>query len=181
MLTCIKVIFCKKIYKNECYWIILYIYFYLILVNEILFFCYRFVTYFSLKKIEVIMNSLSEDCLIQIFEYLPVAKRLEMETVCKRWNKALKLSWHDIKNVCIFRDLLTVDRRQYNPSLCHKILKRTQKTLKSLSINVSEVTYDISIYKKLKIQLQNVKSYRNFQILFMLYQRTVRKNVRMFW
>ncbi|XP_008558130.3 F-box/LRR-repeat protein 2 [Microplitis demolitor] len=43
------------------------------------------------------INKLNDDCLIEVFLYLPIADRIRMERVCKRWQALSQESWHSVK------------------------------------------------------------------------------------
>ena len=52
---------------------------------------------------------LNDDCLIYIFERLPVVDHVRIERVCKRWRNLRGLSWFRLKDIClgnIFYDFL---------------------------------------------------------------------------
>ena len=51
------------------------------------------------------IETLNNDCLISIFEYLTIKEKLQLELVNKRWNQVAKLSWSCVKNleVCAYK------------------------------------------------------------------------------
>ncbi|XP_015125099.1 putative RNA-binding protein EEED8.10 [Diachasma alloeum] len=46
---------------------------------------------------------LNDDCLIEIFLYLPIADRIRMERVCKRWQALSQESWRSVKRLDLVR------------------------------------------------------------------------------
>ncbi|XP_063990742.1 F-box/LRR-repeat protein 7-like [Diachasmimorpha longicaudata] len=46
---------------------------------------------------------LNDDCLIEIFLYLPIADRIRMERVCKRWQALSLDSWRSVKRLDLIR------------------------------------------------------------------------------
>lgn len=47
---------------------------------------------------------LNDDCLIEIFLYLPIADRIRMERVCKRWQALSQESWRSVKRLDLVRN-----------------------------------------------------------------------------
>ncbi|XP_034939055.1 putative RNA-binding protein EEED8.10 [Chelonus insularis] len=45
------------------------------------------------------INVLNDDCLVKIFLYLPIADRVRMERVCKRWQILSQESWRAVKRL----------------------------------------------------------------------------------
>ena len=53
------------------------------------------------------IDALNDDCLLNIFYYLPIRDRIRIERVCKRWKKISKESWRNLKFISIGNDLST--------------------------------------------------------------------------
>ena len=47
------------------------------------------------------INSLNDDCLINIFKFLPIEDKLKIEIVYSKWNTVGKLSWTNINSLNI--------------------------------------------------------------------------------
>ena len=39
------------------------------------------------------INSLNNDCFLEIFNYFSTEEKLKLELVCKRWNNLSKFTW----------------------------------------------------------------------------------------
>lgn len=56
---------------------------------------------------ESLINLLNDDCLFNIFSYLPILDLIRIERVCKRWKRISLESWREVKILSIHKDFKT--------------------------------------------------------------------------
>ena len=94
----------------------------------------------SIDKNEKTIDSLYDDCLIYIFEYLDVKDKLVLEMVSKRWNQVAKRSWSQVKTLDVHPDFLypesqiQEEHKIANTKFLTSILDRCSKYLQKISI-----------------------------------------------
>lgn len=91
----------------------------------------------------VTMETLIDDCVIEIFTFLSALDRIKAERVCKRWNFLSKKSWY--KHKAIEDDLMKAigDKKFQNDDFgigFDAVLSRSQKYVKIVKIDLSTVT-----------------------------------------
>ncbi|XP_044013249.1 uncharacterized protein LOC122855742 isoform X2 [Aphidius gifuensis] len=77
----------------------------------------------------IIIDSVNDDCLAEIFMYVPVWERPKIALVCQKWKRALDYSWSNVKKL-----QLTHWERAENPNCLKKFTTPEEKLsfLKSL-------------------------------------------------
>lgn len=89
----------------------------------------------NLVPFEVVtIDSLNDDCLMNIFQQLSALDRLNIELVCKRWNSMSKLSWYHFTEILIEprRSAEKIEKKKLNQY--KQILERCHSFLKALTI-----------------------------------------------
>ncbi|XP_044010453.1 uncharacterized protein LOC122854106 [Aphidius gifuensis] len=51
------------------------------------------------RTTQMIMERVNDDCLAEIFKYVPACERLKIALVCKKWERALNYSWFNVKKI----------------------------------------------------------------------------------
>ncbi|KAF7997475.1 hypothetical protein HCN44_006046 [Aphidius gifuensis] len=115
------------------------------------------------KKLSPI-HRLDDDCLVKIFMYLPVQKRLEVEKVCTRWKDVIKSAWYDIKELDYLNsdDIeIELDEESLTQSELEKMLERCGRYLINLRLSDDYDSKIINVIRdnchnliKLKLELQ---------------------------
>ncbi|XP_044010445.1 uncharacterized protein LOC122854099 [Aphidius gifuensis] len=53
----------------------------------------------NISLTQMIMERVNDDCLAEIFMYVPACERLKIALVCKKWKRALDYSWSNVKKL----------------------------------------------------------------------------------
>ena len=90
------------------------------------------------------IESLNDDCLINIFNLLPIVDKIRAERVCKRWQAASKDSWSKVKVLSLhpkhlrlipYFDIKTTEQ------VAKEILKRCGRYLEKIDSNYNCVEF----------------------------------------
>ena len=104
---------------------------------------------------KISINNLSNDCLIAIFQILPLKEKFKLKLVCKRWNVLSKSSWNKVKTLdvnFIDKKYLKNDfyRQEYiyktkNTQFVYQVLVRCKNYLNKILCDglVNKVDWDI--------------------------------------
>ncbi|KAH0554243.1 uncharacterized protein LOC123262624 [Cotesia glomerata] len=91
------------------------------------------------QKIEGIdyINQIDDDCLINIFLYLPITDRMRIERVCKRWQAVSARSWHDIRTLDLTQQLIHLPKKikKIKNRAFEKIVERCGRFLTTLNFS----------------------------------------------
>ena len=96
------------------------------------------------------IDCLPTDCLINIFQFLPVHEKLKMESVCKKWNEAAKISLSNVTYLALpemlpFQDNSDNQSKRMNNNFVTKFLKRRGIYLREIRFNLILDLYDFSL------------------------------------
>ncbi|XP_015119892.1 uncharacterized protein LOC107043095 [Diachasma alloeum] len=91
------------------------------------------------------INNLNNKCLARIFQYLPIADKLRINTVCKRWKEVSPLAWANVEELDFFKDegepsdYDQLPKEYMTVQWLKVILKRCGPYLKELHLDDSEL------------------------------------------
>ncbi|CAD6211825.1 GSCOCG00003851001-RA-CDS [Cotesia congregata] len=110
-----------------------------------------------------VISKLNDDCLSEIFLYLPIADRIRVERVCKRWQALSHQSWHAVKSLNLSKNSWGLSPKirvqVVDTSTLRKVLIRCGKFLTHLDL--SQISHllgssTLTIVGKLCPNLQSV-------------------------
>ncbi|OXU20787.1 hypothetical protein TSAR_007287 [Trichomalopsis sarcophagae] len=64
----------------------------------------RIIRVSNTRHSKISIHFLNDDCLIHVFQFLPIADRIRVERVCRRWQRVSKESWFDRKSLNVYTD-----------------------------------------------------------------------------
>ena len=128
---------------------------------------------FTSKKNEININVFHDDCLLHIFEYLPIEDRLTIELVCKRWKYLAKHSWSKVKSFRICKELFSkMERRtkfytSFEEKFNHtfSVIKRSGAYLNNLPVKNNDLKIKPNDYSALLKKIsKNCVNLTNFSL-----------------
>ncbi|XP_015596386.1 putative RNA-binding protein EEED8.10 [Cephus cinctus] len=92
-----------------------------------------------------LINRLNDDCLIHVFLYLPIADRVKIERVCKRWRAVSQESWRAVKRLDLSQSAWGLcpkkKQRSVDTPILRKVLLRCGRFLNH--IDFSEMPHQL--------------------------------------
>ncbi|XP_043527430.1 F-box protein SKIP2-like isoform X2 [Frieseomelitta varia] len=86
------------------------------------------------------IQTLNDDCLMQIFLQLPIVDRIRIERVCKRWKALSQESWHSVKRLdlsySIWGCLSGINRKEISICTIRKVLLRCGSYLNEINLSL---------------------------------------------
>ncbi|XP_033231231.1 F-box/LRR-repeat protein 4-like isoform X2 [Belonocnema kinseyi] len=110
------------------------------------------------------INTLNDDCLRLVFQYLPIVEKIKVERVCKRWQKLSKESWYTFKRLDLCPSTWgwpdDTEKKFIDNDILHEVLIRCSQYLNDVDLrrNQSKILlYYVSI-KDICLKCQRLKS-----------------------